>query len=74
MLREIMNKPTIQKLGYLEAPGHDFASDFKALEGVLSLQDDVLKEVHHFNYLQIPFYTYGPTFYYWNLGVSKWTY
>jgi len=71
LLKDIIHKPTMKKFCYLDAqPG--LASDFKGLE-VLSLFDDVRKEVHHFDHLHLLSYTCEPTFYYWNLSWHKWT-
>jgi len=73
MLKDIIHKPTMRRLCYLEEEVKpEFALDFKDLE-VLSLFDDILKEVHHFDYLRLLSYTCQPTFYYWDLDLHKWS-
>jgi len=72
MLKDIIKKPTMKKLCYLVAAKYGFGTEFKDRE-ILSLSDDILKEVHHFDYLHLPSYICKPTFYYWDLGLHKWT-
>jgi len=71
MLKAIIRKPSMKKFCYVEAKKYWFAFDFKGLE-ILSLSEDVLKEVHHFNSLHLPSYTCKPPFSSVDFNSQKW--
>ncbi len=69
LLRELMKKPTMKKFCYSEADEYVSVLDFKGLE----IPDDVLKELHHFDSLNLPYFLCDPPAECWNLTLYKWT-